>query len=384
MSAGRLLIVGASARAAAFSALRAGFEPWCADRFADADLTSHCVAHRVPASHHPESLEDIVRQAPPGPWMYTGGLEHYPDLVDRIAKLRPLWGNAGSVLRLARSPEHVRDVLMRAGIPSPRLGNDSCDPRAGWLIKPRRGHAGIRPWTGDTIDNQHYLQEKIKGEPIAAVFLAGQKRSELLGVTKQLVGEAWLHAPAYGYCGSLGPLEVPPKVRESLIRLGEVLSSDLGLLGLVGVDCILQDQTVWTVEINPRYTASVEILEHACGRSFLADHVAIFRPGSEPQPSQSGPTSAPTESKFLGKAILYARESITVPVTGPWTKYRHQAIEDMPHFADIPHPGEQITAGAPVLTLFEQGPNCLTRLRKLADLLDCALTNKATDAIMKR
>ncbi len=39
MSAERLLIVGASARAAAFSAMRAGFQPLCADRFADVDLS---------------------------------------------------------------------------------------------------------------------------------------------------------------------------------------------------------------------------------------------------------------------------------------------------------------------------------------------------------
>jgi len=376
MGADRLLIVGASARAAAFSALRAGFAPWCADRFADVDLASRCEADRVPATLYPEGLEEIVRDAPPGPWMYTGGLEHYPDLVDRIAKLRPLWGNPGSILRLARSPEHLHDVLVRAGLLSPRFGNDACNPRGGWLVKPRRGRTGIRPGTGETIDDQHYLQEQIEGESIAAVFLAGHENSELLGVTKQIVGEAWLHAPAYGYCGSLGPLEISAKVHESLIRLGEVLRRDLGLRGLFGVDCMLRDQAVWTLEINPRYTASIEILEYASGRSFLADHAAIFRSGSEPRPSGGGATSAPEESRILGKAILYARESITVPGTGPWTEYRHQGVDRMPRFADIPHPGERIEAGTPVLTFFESGRDCLTRLKKMADLLDCALTKE--------
>src|SRR5436190_12739447 len=162
MSADRLLILGASARAAAFSAMRAGFEPWCLDRFADADLASRCAAQRVPAELFSEALEQMVRTAPPAPWMYTGGLEHCPDLVDRIAKLRPLWGNPGNVLRLARSPGHLRAVLTRAGLPSPRLGNGTCDPGVGWLVKPRRGHASIRRWMGEPIDNRHYLQEKIE------------------------------------------------------------------------------------------------------------------------------------------------------------------------------------------------------------------------------
>src|SRR5262245_65865579 len=104
MDVDRLLILGASARAAAFSALRAGLEPWCADLFVDADLGCRCAAHRVAALGYPEALEELARQAPPAPWLYTGGMEHYPDLVDRIAKRRPLWGNLGEVLRLARSP----------------------------------------------------------------------------------------------------------------------------------------------------------------------------------------------------------------------------------------------------------------------------------------
>jgi predicted ATP-grasp superfamily ATP-dependent carboligase len=270
----------------------------------------------------------------------------------------------------------VHDVLTRAGLPAPRLGKGICNAGEGWLVKPRRGHAGIRPWRGETIDDSHYLQEKIEGESVAAVFLAGQKNSELMGVTQQLVGEAWLHAPGYHYCGSLGPLEVSARVHESLIRLGEVLRVDLGLRGLFGVDCILRDQALWVLEINPRYTASVEILEYASGRSFLADHAAIFRSGSKPRPSGAGAACPPERSSCLGKAILYARESITVPVTGPWTEHPHQPIDRMPRFADIPHPGERMELGDPILTFFDRGPDCLTRLKKLADLLDCALTKE--------
>jgi predicted ATP-grasp superfamily ATP-dependent carboligase len=310
--------------------------------------------------------------------MYTGGLEHYPDLVDRIGELRPLWGNPGSVLRLARSPEHAHDVLARAGFPAPRLGKDSYDPRSGWLVKPRRGHAGIRPWSGETIDDRHYLQEKIEGESAAAVFLACRDHTRLLGVTSQFVGEAWLHAPAYRYCGSLGPLEVSAKVQKSLIRLGEILRTNLGLRGLFGVDHILRDQTVWSLEVNPRYTASVEILEYATGRSLLADHAAIFRSNSEPRPSVSGTAGALDPASCLGKAILYARERIMVPTRGPWTEDSKEAIDRMPRFADIPYPGERIEAGEPVLTFFERGPDCLAKLKKLAGLLDCALTKPGT------
>ena len=51
-----LLIFGASTRAAAFSALRAGLRPWCADLFGDADLVSRCPTIRMPAGDYPHGI----------------------------------------------------------------------------------------------------------------------------------------------------------------------------------------------------------------------------------------------------------------------------------------------------------------------------------------
>ena len=42
-----LVIIGASARAAAFSAHRAGMRPWCVDLFGDADLARRFPVRRV-------------------------------------------------------------------------------------------------------------------------------------------------------------------------------------------------------------------------------------------------------------------------------------------------------------------------------------------------
>src|ERR1700733_2287062 len=88
-----LLIFGASARAAAFSALRAGLQPWCADLFADLDLAYCSRVTRVPGKEYPHAFLSLLQEAPPGPWMYAGGLENHPDLVEQMAQARPLWGN---------------------------------------------------------------------------------------------------------------------------------------------------------------------------------------------------------------------------------------------------------------------------------------------------
>src|SRR5258707_10986773 len=84
-----ILIVGASARAAAMSARRSGLNPWAADMFGDLDLRACCPGQRI--ENYPHGLERALAAAPDGRWMYTGALENHPDLVDRIAAVRPLY-----------------------------------------------------------------------------------------------------------------------------------------------------------------------------------------------------------------------------------------------------------------------------------------------------
>src|SRR5882672_6647359 len=96
-----LIIVGASARAAAFSALRAGLRPRCADLFADRDLRLRCHAARVAAPNYPHHFLGIVGDKAPGPWIYTGGLENRRRLIGKMERTRQLWGNGEQVLRRA-------------------------------------------------------------------------------------------------------------------------------------------------------------------------------------------------------------------------------------------------------------------------------------------
>src|SRR5688572_27693749 len=94
-----LTILGASARAAAASAIRAGFIPWTADLFADRDLREMVPdAIRCPSEKYPVGLLDILKEAPDAPWMYTGALENSPNLIRKLMEIRPLWGNGPEAL----------------------------------------------------------------------------------------------------------------------------------------------------------------------------------------------------------------------------------------------------------------------------------------------
>src|SRR5208337_4251548 len=59
-----VLIVGASTRAAAFSARRAGLKPRCLDYFGDRDLMAICTLDRVEAQEGVASLERLALGLP--------------------------------------------------------------------------------------------------------------------------------------------------------------------------------------------------------------------------------------------------------------------------------------------------------------------------------
>jgi len=373
-----LLIVGASTRAAAFSALRAGLRPICADLFADGDLQARCAVRRIEPNDYPHGFLDLTEWNAPGPWLYTGGLENRPTLIDEMAQRRqPLWGNSAAVLRRVRSPFTVRKVLCEAGLPCPRLwdGDGPPPPDGHWLMKPLAGAggSGIRVWQGSVSSSGTprpvYWQEFIRGDSCAAIYLGDGQTARLLGVTRQLVGESWLHAAAFHYCGSVGPLALDPARQQAFADIGAALGGGFGLRGLFGVDCILHDGVPYPVEVNPRYTASVEAIEYATGLCAQALHRLAFDPAAPVPPSPIEPTAV------VGKVILFARAPLRFPAHGTWQSWAtaFPSVEIMPTFADIPQPGTVIEPGRPILTLFQRAATvdaCLGQLRRLAAALD--------------
>jgi predicted ATP-grasp superfamily ATP-dependent carboligase len=374
---GNLIIVGTSARAAAFSALRAGLRPWCADFFADLDLRQQCAVIRIPTDLPRTDkraacrYEQALQAAPPGPWMYTGGLENRPKLIRRLARHRRLWGNGPEQLRRARDPWFIHDTLRAAGLPAPQVLRDGepPPPQRRWLRKPLHGAggSGIHWWTSTSASvpkrGPWYVQEFIDGTPHAAVYIGDGQGARLLGLTRQLVGASFLHAGPFRYCGSIGPVEPSPALRESLERVGDVLAARCGLRGLFGIDGVLRDGDFYPVEINPRYTASVEVLEYATGLPALVWHAGVFQ--------IKVPSTAHRPSGIVGKAILFAHGDLTFPTEGPWLEELRTPtpLTEPPSFADIPAAGERIPAGRPVLTIFARGPSaadCEDRLRQIA------------------
>lgn len=367
-SAGRpsIIVLGASARACAASTMRSGFTPHACDLFGDADLRAQAVFHGV-VEPYPIGFENSLRTMPEAPFVYTGGLENHPELVDRLSRIRPLWGNSGFILRAARDPVALAEAMHGAGAspPETRRGNDPPRNPEGWLQKPLRGAGGngiqpvarALPKAGRSA-HKVYFQRHCPGLSCSAVYAALGERCDLLGATRQLIGEEWLGAQPFAWCGNVGPLTFEASVQRTLEACGRNAMRSFGLLGLFGIDFLLDGAVVQPVEINPRYPASTEVLELALGLSAMRLQAQAF--GHEVKPTE------PLRPRpgVVGKAIIFATRTGRARGSNAMEVLDSSGI--LPAVADIPLSGSILRKGSPVCTVLAQGEDeadCLQSLR---------------------
>lgn len=375
-----LIVIGASARAAAFSAARAGYAPWWIDQFGDSDLRGAFPGRRVPARNYPDGIPELIAQAPHAPWLYTGALENHLDVLERVAALRPLLGNDRGVCERVRDPWRLQACLRGAGIPFPEtLPAGGARPAGGeWTAKPLRssGGQGIRPLgAGEIPGAGFYAQRLLHGEGFSAVYVADGCAASLLGVTQQLVGLPEFHAAPFSYCGSIGPVPLMDRERRQWHRVGAAVAAEFGLRGMFGVDAVRTEAGIVPLEINPRYSASVEVIEHAFDMHAIRLHVEAC--------AGHLPADLPAVADvWIGKAYLFAPREIAFP--DPARILDMTGVEADLQFADVPDAGAHIAAGAPIMTLLVRGSGanaCAAALSRCARRVYGLLDFGATPAI---
>ncbi|QDU43806.1 ATP-grasp domain protein [Symmachiella dynata] len=366
-----LLICGASTRAAAFSALRAGIGPVCADLFADTDLARAATVVRIP--RYPDDIAATVAQLPPADWLYTGALENFPQTVADIAAQRTLLGNSPATLARVRDPLALSHHLQEQDFPvlQVRAHRDQPEPDGTWVCKPlfSAGGTRIRRWNIAAAVSllRHppvYFQRRADGEAYSALFMAFPSGAELIGITRQLVGVAEFHATPFAYCGSIGPTTLPYAVERQIQEMGQTIAQFGEMRGLFGCDFLCDGATAWLTEVNPRYTASVEVFERCWDLPLLGWHCQVCRADAA-----SAETEKTTRDDFrrqvavsrveqtgvAAKAIVFAPNAYAVPDLE--SRFAVSPLPWSPQIADIPAPGSTVEAGHPICTVFADGAN---------------------------
>lgn len=390
-SAGRpLVILGASVRSLAESASRAGWSVHAADLFRDLDLVASArEAVRVTGGSggYPHGLATAAAGFPPGAvWCYTGALENHPQLLASLAAARPLAGTPAATVARIRDPALLSAAVTAAGLtfPDTHHGPDGLPTDGSYLVKPlaSAGGRGIRPWDGTlpavwsrsaaTADRSaHVWQRRLAGVPVSASYVVAAGTARLIGVCRQLVGEAWCHSPRFAWCG--GVTEACPDWIAGFTRLGATLAAAFRPVGMIGVDAVVDEGgRIGVVEVNPRPTASMELFERALGISIAACHLSACGHAAH------GDEAVPPESGWQwAKAVLFAADDVAV--SAPLVEsLRHAAARWAPDdggwaaIADIPAADQVLDAGSPACTLFARGrrpADALHVLRERAGLV---------------
>ncbi len=369
-----VLLVGVSMRAAAVSASRAGYDVTAIDAYGDIDVPS--TVRVLPVACGPAMFDSarfsalLASRAARGVTcdavVYGSGFENHPHAVAALARQRVLWGNPPEVLRRVRCPRRFLDTFRENGfrVPDTLETGEPAEPGAPdekaaaaigpssgeWIEKPFRsgGGHGIHVWhPGAPLARGAYLQTRVDGIPGSIVFVAAGGDAVPLGVSRQLVGDPLFGAGGFRYCGSIvsnaGDLfGQDATVIATASALARVAARAHGLVGVNGIDFMARDGVPYPIEINPRWSASMELVERACGTSVFAAHAAACADGALPAPASCVPARP-----AIGKAIVFARRAAVASGTRAWLER-----EDV---SDVPAPGTAIPSGAPVCTIFAEG-----------------------------
>jgi len=326
-----IIVVGASARAAAQSVVRAGGRAWAVDLFADRDLRAVATSRVVPMAAYPEALVEAVAAAPSGlAMLLTGAMENHLDVVRQIAEHRRLIGPEPGVMAAMRDP----GLWSTLALPQP-WGAPHCPtrwaerrPDLRYVQKPQRSAGGrgirlVRQEPSPGLALQQFIED---GEPLSVLLRAVGGQATLLGVTRQLIGEARFGSRhRFGYVGNVFPAMLNEAERAACRQVGEAITRRFGFSGVFGID-VMRDPAGrwWPVEVNPRYTAAMELIERAGG------------PG---------------------------QETWRIP-----EQYDHLPAEMI---ADVPEPGHRVRPGQPICTVFADAASdqatCRQRLAEAAD-----------------
>ena len=402
-----ICFMGASCRAAAQSAARAGCTRILAwDDFLDADLLEIAQA---------ESLADFPEDSPQGlaelqgiPLVLCGGMENRPDFIQRRIDRGMLCGVTGDMLRQLRSLVSWQRWASESRIGWPTTVQDLSDPRLdsvrseSWMLKPvgraggvhvraiaslegldRVANLGLDP--GSLTSNLWYLQEYVPGISIGVSYCTGSNgntgsnwntqsseppKTRIVGIARSILSEE-LDAPLpWIYRGSLAPYSVSPSVRASLERFATTVAQSTGIRGLWQADFQIDPNgQLWLLEINPRWSASMELHELLQGYSWITEHVRILCDGA----SKSVPSPGSPAGQQVAKGIVYAPHEMHLSVAQVDRLGRsgwHGTLRELEtaefRLADIPQSdplGVDFAEGMPIVTVLVAG-------EKNADLLE--------------
>ena len=385
-----ILLVGASVRALMESAVESGYEAMGIDFFGDVDARwqgkTISLSEDYGLKPTVKHVLKVARTISCDGLVYTSGPENTPKELRYWERKGLLRGNGPSTLTKVRNPWELRRSLGQIGAKMPRF----CSVRQWkhhedgkrWLLKPlhRGGGHGIVELSEkkeDILDlvsslsqpARFIIEEYIDGIPGSVTFLANGRKAVVLGTSRQLIGRGGRIRP-FLYEGNIVPLDIqkvmnPMAFEKQVIKTSEHLTNVFTLKGINTLDFIVNREGIWILELNPRWSSSVELIERSLGKRLFACHLAACE-GMELTQIMEQCKTLPNTFNFWGKRIVYAPAPSVIEKR---TMKQLQFLYEQ-GVRDIPLAGTKIERGEPLCTVLAGGvtdQDCNMRLKTKID-----------------
>ncbi len=343
-----LVVAGLWVRPMAQSAARAGWRVIALDLFGDRDTREVCaewhgIGDAARVSIDAALLRAGLQRAAADPgvigWVAGAGFEADPSLLDAGGAL-PRFGAGVASVCAVRDARRWFETLDRLGLAHPPVDLDAVDGgpvgqdglvksmrgSGGWHI--RRAGAGVRLRAGE------YLQARVDGRSLSALFLADGTRACIVAVSAQDVRPLGDHP--FVYHGATGPAG-DDRVRAAMQRGLDAQVPAFGLRGLASADVIVTGDEVLWLEINPRPSATMVLYDDGLPHGLMHAHLRAC--GGELAQSIDTPRG------LRGHRIVYADRDIDID---PGLS---DELAARPDHHDLPTPGAHVAAGQPVCSV---------------------------------
>lgn len=358
-----LVVIGASVRAAAESACLAGYRVVGMDHFGDLDTIAACEKYISIGDAESQTAMDYLAALPTGtPILRVGGMEH--DILQLVihqhSNLVPLHCSPDPTFHhLARycrdtSVQFPTSLPMTMDIPSDdsqwlfkRHGSGgggmdvvdslaSVSERTSWQSRPKR--IGIGTMEDQSPANPSwYRQRRVVGNSIGVTAFADRESVCLLGFCRSKdhrIGDR-----PFIYCGSTGPFALPGPLQAGVLPVAQNFACDRNWRGCFNLDLMVSGNEIYLLEINSRYSSSMELMERTIGRSLIAATIAA-NTGSPM--TRLSPVEHPST---WDKTILYAKRAMTVT-----SQNLETLVTESGSLHDVPAVGTVVQVGQPICT----------------------------------
>jgi len=318
-----------------------GFNDWDAVRFGR--LLPPEKANNGPCSGYErfEAVENLL---------FCGPVETSPAVIDTARRKFNVLNPPSGAVAVCRTLSFLKKVAGN-GMDFP---DTDYDGHGNWVIKSLNssGGTGIRAYDGRPNEGE-YSQRLIDGQAIGACF-AGSSGGEtrLIGISRHITGDPLFRQPPFQYGGLIYPADVGRDAEEILGKFGKKVAESSGISGFWGADFILSNEKLWLLEINPRFTATLELIALEHGLDLVAEQGGML--------NGAGPPALTAPARVRGTAVCYADGNMVFGKPADWFAKGAR---------DIPHGGEMFKKGEPVISIYANGDSAeqiISRLKKTA------------------